>query len=127
MLFASYVEQLVSSGKQGYYARRGRNRVPMLRPHEALDLLQDNKFTWSSTSYNALISAIKDFVASLPDSTGLLVPRSQTVREAYLELLNAHFSWFTLKERCCVKLALLAVVSHGARALMVSCIDMGAS
>lgn len=106
MLFASYLEGLVSHKEYGHFVQRGRHRVPVLPRHQARALLEDNKFITSTTSYSALVAAIIDFISSVPEASCLLVACSQTVSEAFLRLLNAQFSWFTLKIR--MELTILA-------------------
>lgn len=100
MLFASYLDGLVSHKEYGHFVQRGRHRVPVLPRHQARALLEDNTFITSTTSYSALVAAIIDFISSVPEASCLLVACSQTVSEAFLRLLNAQFSWFTLKVRC---------------------------
>ncbi|KAK1860963.1 hypothetical protein I4F81_003549 [Pyropia yezoensis] len=89
MLFASYLEGLVSRKEYGHFVQRGRHRVPVLPRHQARTLLENNKFITSSTSYNALVAAMIDFLSSVPEASCLLVACSPTVSEAFLRLLSA--------------------------------------
>lgn len=123
MLFASYLEGLVSRKEYGHFVQRGRHRVPVLPRHQARTLLENNKFITSSTSYNALVAAIIDFLSSVPEESCLLVACSPTVSEAFLRLLNAQFSWFTLKVRYCATHVSPGTVSGVTRTVIALCVQ----
>lgn len=123
-LFADYIERLVQDTQYGRRVGQGRSASVELRPVEALQLITDNSFITSTSSFNALVAAIRAFVASEPATAALWVPRSSSVAEPFLCLLNAQFAWFTCKVGLCVltcECGLLRVSAFGFQLWLMLC------
>lgn len=99
LLFEAYLKRLVVDGEYGCTVIKQGKRTVALSAAHAIELLTNDSFYTLDSCFTAFVSSIFSFVVTVPNGDRLIVPRSATVPEAFVRLLNAHLGWFILKLR----------------------------
>lgn len=97
LLFEAYLKRLVVDGEYGCTVIKQGKRTVALSAAHAIELLTNDSFYTLDSCFTAFVSSIFSFVVTVPNGDRLIVPRSATVPEAFVRLLNAHLGWFILK------------------------------
>lgn len=97
LLFEAYLKRLVVDGEYGCTVIKQGKRTVALSAAQAIELLTNDSFYTLDSCFTAFVSSIFSFVVTVPNGDRLIVPRSATVPEAFVRLLNAHLGWFILK------------------------------